>query len=117
MNGVQFGAVHSYSNLNLLLTKKEIGSPTIKTREIEIEGRDSVLDLTEFFGGVNYGNRKLKFEFSTLETLDSFTEIQNALYINNEYITGHASNNALGTGASGITYTNNAFVLRYVIGV
>lgn len=38
------------------------------------------------------------------------------LYINNTHITGHADNNATGT-ASGITYDNKSFVLRYVIGV
>lgn len=39
------------------------------------------------------------------------------LYINDEYITGHTNNSATGTAASGITYANNQFVLRYVIGV
>lgn len=40
------------------------------------------------------------------------------LYINNEYITGHDNNGLAGTStATGITYSNNAFVLRYVIGV
>lgn len=39
------------------------------------------------------------------------------LYVNNAHITGHAQNNAQGTAASGITYDNTAFVLRYVIGV
>lgn len=38
------------------------------------------------------------------------------LYINNTHITGHADNDATGT-ASGITYDNASFVLRYVIGV
>ena len=38
------------------------------------------------------------------------------LYINNTHITGHADNSATGT-ASGITYDNSSFVLRYVIGV
>lgn len=38
------------------------------------------------------------------------------LYINDGSITGHANNNATGS-ANGITYANNAFVLRYVIGV
>jgi hypothetical protein len=32
-------------------------------------------------------------------------------------ISGHADNNTTGTGASGIKYTNNRFVLRYVIGI
>lgn len=39
------------------------------------------------------------------------------LYINDTYISGHASNNATGTGTSGITYANNKYVLRYVYGV
>lgn len=39
------------------------------------------------------------------------------LYIHENRIVGHASNNTTGTGACGITYTNNRFVLRYVIGV
>lgn len=39
------------------------------------------------------------------------------LYIHDTYITGNDINNASATGGCGITYTNNAFVLRYVIGV
>ena len=38
------------------------------------------------------------------------------LYIHDDYIAGHATNDAAATG-SGITYANNKFVLRYVIGV
>lgn len=38
------------------------------------------------------------------------------LYIYNDRIVGHDDNNATGT-ANGITYANNKFVLRYVIGV
>ena len=39
------------------------------------------------------------------------------LYISDTAITGHADNNTTGTGDSGIKYTNNRFILRYVIGV
>lgn len=39
------------------------------------------------------------------------------LYIYDDKIAGHANNDATGTGNNGITYTNNRFVLRYVIGV
>lgn len=39
------------------------------------------------------------------------------LYINDSTITGHANNTASGTGASGITYANSNYVLRYVYGV
>lgn len=38
------------------------------------------------------------------------------LYFTDTSIKGHANNNDSGTGNNGITYTNNAFVLRYVIG-
>lgn len=38
------------------------------------------------------------------------------LYIHDDKIVGHANNNLTGTGTCGITYTNNRFVLRYVIG-
>lgn len=39
------------------------------------------------------------------------------LYIKDGEITGHANNIETGTAASGITYSNNHFVMRYVIGV
>lgn len=39
------------------------------------------------------------------------------LYIADDTIKGHANNNATGTATSGVVYTNNRFVLRYVIGV
>ena len=39
------------------------------------------------------------------------------LYIHDASIVGHADNNTTGTGTSGITYTNNRFILQYVIGV
>lgn len=39
------------------------------------------------------------------------------LYIYDDKIGGNDTNTATGTGASGITYANNGFVLRYVIGV
>ena len=39
------------------------------------------------------------------------------LYINDETIVGNDINVATGTGTCGITYANNGFVLRYVIGM
>lgn len=39
------------------------------------------------------------------------------LYISDGSITGHDTNSSTGTAASGITFTNNNFVLRYIIGV
>lgn len=39
------------------------------------------------------------------------------LYISDDKIVGHDNNSLSGTGSTGIKYTNNRFVLRYVIGV
>ena len=39
------------------------------------------------------------------------------LYINDTTIKGHDNNRNSGTGKNGITYNNDKYVLRYVIGV
>lgn len=39
------------------------------------------------------------------------------LYISDKSISGHADNKTAGTSSTGVTYNNNYFVLRYVIGV
>lgn len=64
MKGVKFDDFHSYDEWGLILQKQEIGSPEPKTIQIEIEGGDGVLDLTDFFGEVKYKNRTLTFTFS-----------------------------------------------------
>lgn len=64
MKGVKFGNYHSFYEWGLILGSKEIGSPEPKVNQIEIEGGDGVLDLTEFFGEVKYKNRPLSFKFS-----------------------------------------------------
>ncbi len=84
MKGVKFGNYHSWDDFNMILSQKTIGTPTPKVNQIEIEGGDGVLDLTEFFGGVKYNNRPLSFEFSTIvpqsEFMELFTRVQNALH-------------------------------------
>lgn len=84
MKGVKFGNYHSWDSFQLILSQKIIGTPTPKVNQIEIEGGDGVLDLTDFFGGVKYGNRELSFEFSTVvppsEFMELFTRVQNALH-------------------------------------
>lgn len=84
MKGVTFGDYHSYNDLRLLLTSKEIGSPTVKTKKIDIEGADGALDFTDFFGEAKYENVTHKFQFSTLvapsEFLTLFSEIKNKLH-------------------------------------
>ena len=84
MNGVTFGTLHSYNNLSLILTSKKVEAPTPKTLSVEIEGADGELDLTEYFGQVNYKNRKLTFEFSYVgqpsNFMTVFSNIQNQLH-------------------------------------
>lgn len=54
----------------------------------------------------------------TMTTDGSFSVMATKyLYIHDDHIDGNAINEATGTGTSGVTYENNGFVLRYVIGV
>lgn len=84
MKGITFGTLHSYRDLKMILTSKEIGSPAVKTRKIEIEGADSALDLTDFFGEAKYEDVTHKFNFSTIvpqaQFLLLFSTIKNALH-------------------------------------
>lgn len=84
MKGITFGNLHSYNNLNLILESKEIGSPEVKVRKIDIEGADSSLDLTDFFGEPKYEDVTHKFSFSTIvpqaQFLSLFSTVKNALH-------------------------------------
>lgn len=85
MKGVTFGTLHSYRDLNLILQPgKEIGSPEVKKKELDIEGADSSLDYTDFFGGPKYSNLTHKFPFAMIVPTagfpSRFSEIKNALH-------------------------------------
>ena len=85
MKGVKFGDFHSYDEWGLILQKKEIGAPEPKTNQIEIEGGDGVLDLTDFFGEVKYKNRSLSFTFAKPEITQSaflalYSVVQGAIH-------------------------------------
>lgn len=90
MKGIIFGNYHSYRDLNLVLKSKEIASPAVKVRKIEIEGADSALDYTDFFGEAKYEDMKHKFEFSTIapqsEFLSQYSVVKNALHGKKERI-------------------------------
>ena len=81
MKQITFGNLKSYDDLYLILGSKEIGSPEPKKQTIDIEGADSELDLTEFFGSVKYKNRQLKFSFSSIAEpfADHYSMVLNAL--------------------------------------
>lgn len=84
MKGVTFGNLHSYDDLKLILNSKEIGSPEVKIRKIDIPGADSSLDLTDFFGEPKYEDLTHKFSFSTIvpqaQFLSLFSTVKNALH-------------------------------------
>ena len=85
MKGVRFGTIHSFDEWGLVLTSKEIGAAVPKTRQIEIEGGNGVIDLTDFFGGVKYKNRLLSFNFikpniSSSESLALYERVQNEIH-------------------------------------
>jgi phage-related protein len=82
MNGVTFGNYHSYKDLNLIRIAKEIGSPDIKTKKVEIVGADGSLDYTEYFGSAKYGNRALRFDFNYIrgDFMTAFSNVQDKLH-------------------------------------
>lgn len=75
MKGITFGNYHSFDDLSLLLTSKEIGSPIVKTKEIDIPGGDGTLDLTDFFGEERFENVTHRFQFSTIVPQSSFLSV------------------------------------------
>ena len=84
MKGITFGDLRSYEDLKLILNSKEIGSPEVKVKKIDIEGADGSLDLTDFFGEPKYENVTHKFQFSTIvpqaQFLSLFSTVKNALH-------------------------------------
>ena len=84
MKGITFGNLHSYDDLKLILESKEIGSPEVKIRKIDIEGADGSLDYTDFFGEPKYEDVTHKFNFSTIvqqaQFLSLFSTVKNALH-------------------------------------
>jgi len=82
--GVFFGNIHSFHDLNLVLSAVSISPATPKTTYVDVPGSDGALDLTEAHGDVKYGNRVHTFTFtvhpSETKTFDEkVTEIANAL--------------------------------------
>ena len=84
MKGITFGELHSYRELNLVLSTKEIGAPSVKEKKVEIEGADGSIDYTDFFDGPKYGDVKHKFSFSAIvprsEFLTHYSTVKNAIH-------------------------------------
>lgn len=77
MKGVTFGQYHSYGTWGLLLKEApKVSPPEPKTYEVEIPGRNGMLDLTDaMFGGVKYKNREIKFTFISLEKRENWADL------------------------------------------
>ena len=84
MKGISFDDFHSFRDFHLILKPKEMASPAVKVRKIEIEGVDSSLDYTDFFGEAKFEDFIQKFDFSTTvpqsEFLSLYSTVKNALH-------------------------------------
>ena len=84
MKGIRFGGLHSFDDLDLILSKKELGAPAVKVSKIDIPGADGALDQTDFFGEPKFDNATHRFEFTanTLpdDFLSLFSRVKNALH-------------------------------------
>lgn len=59
--GIYFGNIHSFYDLDLILSAVEISPARPKTKYIDIPGGDGSLDLTEAHGEVKYEDRAHRF--------------------------------------------------------
>lgn len=64
MKGIYFDDIHSYRDLNLVLSEVNIPPATVKTKYIDIPGGDGSVDLTEALGEVKYKDRDCSFTFT-----------------------------------------------------
>ena len=85
--GISFGNIHSFYDLNLILSGSEIPPAKPKTTYVDIPGGDGSVDLTEANGEVKFHDRECKFTFtmnpsddlSDMAFEEKKTEVSNAL--------------------------------------
>lgn len=85
--GIFFGDIHSFYDLNLILSKVNIPPAKPKTKYVDIPGGNGSIDLTEANGEVKYSDRECKFTFTMNPAGDlsetaweeKKTEVSNAL--------------------------------------
>ena len=64
MKGIQFNDIHSYYDLNLILSVVNIPPAQPKTNYVDLPGGEGSLDLTEALGEVKYNDRDCTFTFT-----------------------------------------------------
>ena len=62
--GVLFGNIHSFYDLNLILSAVDIPPAKPKTSYVDVPGADGDVDLTEAHGEVKYSDREITFTFT-----------------------------------------------------
>lgn len=73
MKGMWFDDIHSYQDLNLVLSKVNIPPAAVKTNFLNIPGADGSADLTEALGEVKFKDRTCTFTFTAFPQ-DDFEE-------------------------------------------
>lgn len=73
MNGISFDDIHSYYDLNLVLSKVNIPPAKAKTNFVNIPGGNGSVDLTEALGEVKFSDRDCEFTFTAFPG-DDFEE-------------------------------------------
>lgn len=73
MKGILFNDIHSYRDLNLVLSVVDIPPAMPKTAFVDIPGGDGSVDLTEAHGEVKFQDRECTFTF-TVFPQDNFEE-------------------------------------------
>lgn len=68
-----FDNIHSYKDLNLILSKPDIPPAAVKTNYVDIPGGDGDVDLTEALGEIKFKSRDCSFTFTALPQ-DDFEE-------------------------------------------
>ena len=62
-NGVKINDTHTYADWGLVLTRVSISTPEVKTKKVDVLGRDGMLDLTEAMSELpKYDNRQIEIE-------------------------------------------------------
>lgn len=64
MKGVYFDDIHSFKDLNLILSPFTPTPAEAQTNFLKIPGRDGLLDLTEANGEVKFNSREFQFTFT-----------------------------------------------------
>lgn len=70
MKGIYFDSIHSYENLNLVLSGISTPPAAVKTTYVDIPGGDGSVDLTEALGEVKYKDRECAFTFTVFPDED-----------------------------------------------